>query len=143
MNVSYKFPVFSFLSHERPDTGTDDSRKAGRISSEVCSQLMPTSPQIKRRETQVYLTTRTEIGRGSFSYGSPGSCLTLRTVFSAIQQATGKVVAAKQINLYNHDDVYRKEVRILSSLDHPNLVRFYASEVHSFSNTGNIKLEFQ
>nr|XP_018905167.1 PREDICTED: serine/threonine-protein kinase Nek7-like [Bemisia tabaci] len=61
------------------------------------------------------------IGKGNFS-----------VVFKATCQTTGKLVALKKVYIYDMKDPEArveciKEINLLKSLDHPNIVRYYSS----------------
>jgi serine/threonine protein kinase len=106
---------------------------------------MPSTPaglEPNPKAKYTYQITRTPLGKGSFSYAPfLALCLTRRTVHAAVQKPTGKLVAAKKIDLRHNSDVYNREVAVLSSLDHPNLVKFHQADVNPVAKTGTIFMD--
>ncbi len=58
-----------------------------------------------------------------------------------MQKPSGQLVAAKRIDLRRNLDVYSREVRVLSSLDHPHCVRFHQADVNYVAKTGTIFMD--
>jgi len=75
-----------------------------------------------------YTITEKVLGRGSFAI-----------VKEAVCKADGKIVAAKVTNLRYNNDVHQREVEVLSSLAHQNIVKFHMSDV--FYRCGTIFMD--
>jgi serine/threonine protein kinase len=66
------------------------------------------------------------IGAGSFGH-----------VFQALDQDSGALIAVKEVRTANAREVelVQREIEIMSSLEHPNVVRFLGSQTDSASGT--------
>lgn len=83
---------------------------------------------------KIYSYDPIPIGQGSFSL-----------VYKGINQLTDELVAIKKINItFNKDlskDRIDHEVKIMKSLDHPNIVKFY-DVIHDGYNNINLVMEY-
>ena len=71
-------------------------------------------------------------------------------VYLGLNQDTGELMGAKQIllrdvyadDVHNHIQALRTEISLMKELDHPNIVRYWGSDMDDTMNTLTIFMEY-